>query len=226
MLRPLALVLLSLSCAAPALAQQSDQIGPFVFDVRGIFARHKIEPSVATDLQVNPGNVPTRSWGAVAGAHYYFWHTKHITLGVGGDVLWAHGGKTLTADATTGTGSTTTTASGTTEFPPATVDRHFLSVAPEFSLNFGHHNGWSYISGGMYGTSRLYLDRADAPATNVGMRRTLNYGGGARWFTNDRIAFAVDFHWYSVAQQEPNATGGILEPRTTLLVLSGGISIR
>jgi hypothetical protein len=226
MIRRLALVLVCLGCAAPAFAQQNDHVGPFVFDVRGIFARHKIEPSVATDLQVNPGNVPTRSWGAVAGAHYYFWHTKHITLGAGGDVLWAHGGRTLAADATTGTGTTTTTT-GTTEFPPATVDRHFLSFAPEFSLNFGHHNGWSYISGGMYGASRLYLDRADAPATNVGMRRTLNYGGGARWFTNDRIAFAVDFHWYSVAELPANPAANLVaEPRTTLLVLSGGISIR
>ena len=103
--------------------------------------------------------------------------------------------------------------------------RHFLTVVPELSLNFGHRNGWSYISGGMFGTSTLYLDRADAPATNVPRRSTLSYGGGARWFTNERIAFAVDFHWYSVAEMAATPTA-VFEPRTTLLVLSGGIAIK
>jgi hypothetical protein len=56
-------------------------------------------------------------------------------------------------------------------------------------------------------------------------RSTLSYGGGARWFTNDRIAFAVDFHWYSVAEMAVGPTW-VAEPRTTLLILSGGISIR
>ena len=47
----------------------------------------------------------------------------------------------------------------------------------------------------------------------------------ARWFTTDRIAFSVDFRWYSVAEQAA-ITGLVAQPRTTLLVLSGGIAIK
>src|SRR4051812_24350558 len=43
------------------------------------------------------------------------------------------------------------------------VQRHFATFSPEISLNFGHRQGWSYISGGMFGRSKLYLDREDTP---------------------------------------------------------------
>jgi len=214
MLRIVCALLVCLASAAPAAAQQDQPIGRFVADFRGVYSRSKVEPSIASDLGVESNNLPARSWGAAAGAHIYFWHTKHVTFGVGGETVWTHGSRT----------SETTNAGGTTT-PGPTVRRHFMTVVPELSLNFGHRNGWSYISGGMFGTSTLYVDRADAPAMNVPRRSTLSYGGGARWFTNKRIAFAVDFHWYSVAEMPATATA-VFEPRTTLLVLSGGIAIR
>jgi hypothetical protein len=215
--RAVCCLLACLAIAAPAAAQQRNEpIGRFALDVRGVFARHKIEPSIATELAVAAGNLPTRSFGLVGGAHYYPWRTSKITLGIGGEMLLARGSRTI--DMLGADGKTTT--------PGPTVRRHFTSVAPEISLNFGHRNGWSYISGGMFGSSKLYLERADARANGVPRRRTLNYGGGARWFTNDHIAFSVDFRWYSVAEQPASPTGAVLEPRTTLLVLSGGIGIR
>jgi hypothetical protein len=36
----------------------------------------------------------------------------------------------------------------------------------------------------------------------------------------------VDFRWYSVAEQPAVPGGVVLRPRTTLLVLSGGIAIK
>jgi hypothetical protein len=105
-----------------------------------------------------------------------------------------------------------------------TVRRHFTSFAPEVSLNFGHKNGWSYISGGL-GRSKLYLDRADIPASGTPGRQTINYGAGARWFNTHHLAFSVDVRWYSVAEQLATATV-VAQPRTTLLVLSGGISLK
>jgi hypothetical protein len=105
------------------------------------------------------------------------------------------------------------------------VRRRFTTFSPEISLNFGHRNGWSYISGGMFGRSKLYLEREDTPVSNAPYRATINYGGGARWFIRQHVAFSVDFRWYSVAEQ-PAATGIVAQPRTTLLVLSGGISFR
>jgi hypothetical protein len=207
-------VLVCLAFAAPATAQQDEPIGRYIFDVRGVYGRHKVEPTVASDLNVDSSNLPARSWGIAGGGHLYFWHTKHITLGAGAETVWMRGSRTpdvMNADGTTS--------------PGITVRRHFLTIVPEVSMNFGHRNGWSYISGGVFGTSTLYVDRADSPSSDVPKRSTLSYGGGARWFTTNRIAFAVDFHWYSVAQLDAGPTW-VAEPRTTLLVLSGGIAIR
>jgi len=207
-------LLLALAFAPPALAQQQEPIGLFAADVRGAFARHKAEPSVATDLQVEPGNLPTHSYGIVGGAHVYPLHLgKLVTVGFGGNVVFAGASRTL--DVTT---------NGTTTKSP-TVRRHFSTFSPEISLNFGHRTGWSYISGGMFGRSKLYVDRADAPAPGAPYRSSINYGGGARWFASNHIAFSVDFRWYSVAEQAA-APGLVAQPRTTLLVLSGGISLK
>jgi hypothetical protein len=180
-----------------------------------MFARHKQEPSVATDLQVKPANLPTRSLGLTFGAHWYPLHARLVTLGVGGHFLTAHGSQSIAA---TTTGTTTTPAS-------PTVVRHFRTLAPEVSLNFGHRNGWSYISGGL-GRSTLFVERKDQPVANAPSRQTINYGAGARWFTNHHVAVSLDVRWYAVAPQTASATGGVAQPRTTLLVLSGGIALR
>jgi hypothetical protein len=218
MIRLVCLLSVCLLSTVPAFAQQKEPVSGVAFDVRGVFARHKAEPSVATDLGVPSSNLPPRSWGLAGGGHIYVWKTRHMSLGVGATTVWSHGSKFMES-------TTTTSGTTTTTFPAATVRRHFLTLSPEVSFNFGHRNGWSYISGGMFGASRLYLDREDRPASNVPWRKTLNYGGGARWFNTEHLAFSVDFHWYSVAEQLA-APGVVAEPRTTLLVLSGGISIR
>ena len=205
-------LLVCLAIAVPASAQQKEPIGRFAVDLRGIFARHKVEPDIAKGLEVETVNLPVRSFGLAGGAHVYPWRSSKMTLRRAASrrcarqphsILGADGKPTMPA----------------TKSP--TVRRHFTSIAPEFSLNFGHRNGWSYISGGMFGRSKLYADRLDKPQTDAPMRKTLNYGGGARWFTTDHVAFSVDFRWYSIAEQ-PTATGIVFQPRTTLLVLSGG----
>ena len=220
MRRTVCCLLLCLSSAASARAQQQQKepIGRFAVDLRGAYGRHKAEPSVATDLGVSQGNLPTRTFGLVGGAHAYLLHTRKITFGVGGNVVYTRGSRTIDL----------VDANGLPTKPPTkspTVRRHFTSFSPEISLNFGHRNGYSYISGGMFGRSKLYLDRADQPASGQPFRKTLNYGGGARWFISDHIAFSVDFRWYSVTDQPATATL-IAQPGTTLLILSGGIAIK
>jgi len=210
----------ALTWPATAYAQQQPQIGPFAIDVRGVFARHKQEPSVATDLGVTPGNLPPRSYGFVGGAHVYPLHAGKVTIGFGAHLVIARGSRTLEAPPAATTSATPAAPAVTY----GTVQRHFKSFAPELSLNFGHRSGWSYISGGI-GRSTLYLDRADVPVTNAPGRQTINYGAGARWFNTHHLAFAVDVRWYSVAEQLAGA-GIVAQPRTTLLVLSGGISLK
>jgi hypothetical protein len=214
MRRPALLFCACLAIAAPAAAQQKELIGPFAIDIRGAFARHKAEPSVATELDVPPANLPTRTLGLAGGIHVYPLRSRRVTLGLGGTVVMTRGSKSLET-------------AGGTEKPvdgPA-VRRRFTTFSPEISLNFGHRDGWSYISGGMFGRSKLYLEREDAPVTEAPYRSTINYGGGARWFTSNHVAFSVDFRWYSVAEQAA-LPGTVAQPRTTLLVLSGGVSFR
>lgn len=215
-LRAASFLLSLIFVAVPAAAQQKEPLPVFTADLRGIFARHKTEPSIATSLDVEPGNLPTRSFGLVGGGHAYVLRGRKIALGIGGTVLVGGGSRTLDITASNGT---------VTQSP--TVRRHFRSITPEISLNFGHKNGWSYISGGFFGQSRLYLEREDAPATGAPLRKTLTYGAGARWFTTNHLAFSVDIRWYSVAEMPAStASNVVLEPRTTLMVLSGGISIK
>jgi len=209
-------VLVVLAFAAPAAAQQKEPLPIFAADLRGVFVRHKSEPDIAKELGVETGNLPTRSFGLVGGGHVYPWRGKSMALGVGGTMLFAGGSQTLE----------TTAADGTVTKSP-TVRRHFRSVTPEISLNFGHRNGWSYVSGGFFGQSRLYVELEDAPVTNPPQRKTLTYGAGARWFATNHVAFSFDIRWYSIAEMRPPADStAVPEPRTTLLVLSGGISFK
>ena len=226
LLRGVLIALAALVAPASVHAQQQQPIGPFAIDVRGVFARHKQEPSVATDLGVAPGNLPTRSYGLVGGAHVYPLHAGKVTFGFGAHLVVARGSRTLQPPAAGSTGTTGSTGSTATATSVVygTVQRHFKSFAPEVSLNFGHKSGWSYISGGI-GRSVLYLDRADKPVSNPPGRQTINYGAGARWFNTHHLAFSVDVRWYSVAEQLA-AAGVVAQPRTTLLVLSGGISVK
>lgn len=217
MLRCACCLLLLSSFATPAFAQQQEPIGPFVADIRGIVTRHQAEPSVANDLGVRAGNLPPRTLGFAGGAHVYPFRAGRVTFGFGGNVVFGRGSRTLDLESAAD-------AATTTKGP--TARRHFTSFSPEISLNFGHRNGWSYISGGMLGRSNLFVDVESAPATGTSYRSTINYGGGARWFTTDRVALSVDFRWYSVAEQPAVPGGVVLQPRTTLLVLSGGIAIK
>src|SRR5512146_3272420 len=79
----------ALCTAVPASAQPREPIGKFAIDVRGLFARHKQEPSVASDLGVAAGNLPSRSFGLVGGVQVYPVHAGKITFGFGGHVLMA-----------------------------------------------------------------------------------------------------------------------------------------
>jgi hypothetical protein len=54
---------------------------------------------------------------------------------------------------------------------------------------------------------------------------TINYGGGARWFVKPHLAFSVDVRFYAVypGTAEDGRPGS---PRTTLLMIGAGISVK
>ncbi len=203
-------ILLCLLCPLEASAQPPDPIGPFVVDVRGVLARFKEDAAIAAAIEVDPTNLPTRGLGLAVGAHWYPLSIRRITLGLGGEMLWARDSRTA---------EPTTTGTTTTEGP--TVTTRLSAIAPQVSLNFGRGEGWSYVSGGI-GLARLTAERADQPLANgAGRARTTHYGGGARWFTGPRLAFTFDLRFYAIDAQ-PDA----LMPRTRLMVVSVGASLR
>lgn len=205
-------VAIALGWASDSMAQPRTPIGPFVADVRGALARFKEDPTVAGSLGVQPDNLPTRGLGLAVGAHWYPLRGRRVTLGVGGEILLAR--DTRTAD-DEGAGAVT----------GPTVTTRLSAMSPQLSLNFGHGDGWSYISGGL-GVARLTAERDDGPSTGGAARtRTLHYGGGARWFTGPRLAFTFDLRFYTVNARP--AAGTIPEfPKTKTMVISAGISLR
>jgi hypothetical protein len=198
---------------APAFAQApvNERIGPFVVDFRGAFPRVKAVPSIASGIGVITTNLPERAFGLVFGAHVYPLRWKKMTFGVGGEFLTSRGSRTLEP----------TTQGGA---PGPTVNSHFSSYSPHVSFNFGAHDGWSYVSGGI-GESSLRIERADAPLLESPRRKTINYGFGARWFASRHFGVSLDARWYAIAPQFASATVPA-QPRMTVLVFNGGIAIR
>src|SRR4029078_13011763 len=79
------------------------------------------------------------------------------------------------------------------------TEEKFRSVAPQLSFNFGTGRGWSYLSGGL-GQSTWSLVPADCLPfpTDTDRLKTINYGGGARWFMKSHVAFSFDVRFYAI----------------------------
>lgn len=197
--------------AGAAHAQVDEPIGRFAADARLTWARFKEDPGIASALGVSPLNLPTRGLGIVVGAHWYPLRGRSVALGIGGEFLTAQDTRTLEP----------TTEDG--EDGP-TVETTLSSVAPQVSLNFGKKNGWSYISGGM-GSAAFTAQRLDDLIGEGTRVRTINYGGGARWFTNKHLAVSVDLRFYSVGAQPASADRPAF-PKSKMMVISGGVAFR
>jgi hypothetical protein len=199
-----------------ALAQETQPedlpIGRYVADVRFSFPKFKQDPNVATSIGVATENLPTRGLGLVVGAHWYPLRLGIVTFGVGGEVSKASRGRT------TNTGTDT-------EPVEVGVNTRFSAVSPQISFNFGARDGWSYISGGI-GWSTFTTENVDHPLPDPeSSTKTINYGGGARWFAKKHLAFNFDVRFYAVNPQLATATRPGF-PRMTLIALCGGISVR
>ena len=193
-------------------AQTAEPIGPVAIDVRVAAPRFKENADVASALGVSTANMPTRGLGLAGGLHWYPLRMGRVTLGVGGEVLFSGASNTLEAEDDTG------------EDGP-TVKTRFNAVSPQVSLNFGTGRGWSYLSGGL-GWGSFTTEREDDPVAEAdGSPRVLNYGGGARWFAKDHLAFCFDLRFYAINGQEAS-TGRPAYPKVTLMIISAGVSFK
>lgn len=203
--------------AAPAARAQEPgppRIGPWVIDLHGAFFKPPTSPQLAASRGLDSElDLPGFGIGATAGIHVYPLHWKAITFGIGGEVVVARahqGAVPLTTQTT----------------PGVAVTETFISAAPQLSFNFHGSNGWSYISGGI-GPSQWQIvpDGQATTAADEERLRTVNYGGGARWFIRKHLAFSLDVRIWQVDPGQPHS-GFPGSPRGNLLLMSAGISMR
>jgi hypothetical protein len=197
------LLALALAQAPPPTGVVDEPIERFAVDLQGSLANFPQDASIAASLGTIEESLPGRGLGGRIAATFYPFRLGPVTIGLGGALGFARG----------------------SEETPITAERFtttFLSAAPQLSLNFGRRPGWSYLSAGI-GTSRLTIAREGAGSGPTAP--TVDYGGGARWFVREHIAFSFDFRFYNIAATD--AEPGIAERfRTTMIVISAGISIK
>lgn len=203
-----------------------DRPGPWVVDLRGATVSLPQDAAFFPDIPSSTV-VPSRGYGLDIGAHIYVLQVGPARLGIGGMLLRARG----TASPGEPDEDEKPSPSGLATTPD--VAALLTTVGPQLSLNFGSRAGWSYLSAGI-GRARMstrasrFVDEDDedeitaAQLIEHGSRSSLNFGGGARWFTRQRLAvsFDVRFHIIGAGGEEPATPG------KTVLAASVGVSLR
>lgn len=197
---------------AQSLDRFNRRIPAYVVDLRAMLPKVPKNEALAQPYGVAGPALPGLGLGIEAGLHVYPVRRKTWALGVGASAGLA-GAKA----------SQKTDDEGNVE--GADVSVRFRALSPQVSINFGTAAGWSYLSGGL-GFSNLTLDTPTTPETVLATRRkTINYGGGGRWFFRDHLAFTLDLRLYAI-----NPVAADLDvlpsPRVTMMVISVGASFR
>ena len=204
------MVLLLMIAATPAAAQDPGPIGPFVIDIRGSFVSVGQAALLAANRGLGPGQLAASGLGLEVGGQVYLFRWRSITFGVGASALFL----------------STSRTPGQDDLDPddPTVNTRFRALSPQLSFNFGDGDGWSYLSGGL-GTSRMSVFVAQETEPAQRRARTLNYGGGARWFAKPGLAFSFDVRFFAISPLEQiNTEPG--SPRMTRVAINVGVSIK
>ncbi len=210
------IVTLVLGQAWPATAQDQEPIGRFVVDLRGSLVPFERNEEIALTSGFAPSATPGLGIGLDAGAQVYLYRWRAITIGLGARFHVSRADQGPTKPKPTETEQEV-------EHGP-TLRKTFMSVSPQLSLNFGGRDGWSYVSAGL-GTSRLRLYALDDEEAARRRSRTFNYGGGARWFVKEHLAFSLDLRFYAAQALQATDTNP-RSPRLKTMVLSVGTSFK
>ena len=134
-------------------------------------------------------SLPTRGFGVGFGGHVYAIQLGPGRIGVGADLSFAR---------------------GTSE----DVKTSFSSLDPQVSFNFGTADGWSYLSAGL-GVAWVSVD----PGGLSESVRSINWGGGARWFLGPHFGIGFDIRVRTLA-------AGELVPKGTSVAAAVGLSLK
>jgi hypothetical protein len=180
-------------------------------DLHVTVPRFPSDAAVADSRSMTVAELPGRGLGLHGALTFYPIKWRVVTFGIGGEV----------------------TANRSRSQPPASnpglrgAEEKFLSAAPQLSFNFGSGRGWSYLSGGI-GLSQWSLipdDRVEPFPGDTERLKTINYGGGARWFAKPHLAFSFDVRFYAINPGSPYL-GNPGSPRTRLLIVGAGVSFK
>ena len=209
------IILLMMAVATPALAQVERPIPPAVFDARLVFAGLGEDEITATALGITAEELPGRGLGLAAGLHFYPIRRQGFAFGIGGELIRVRGSKVESLDED--------------EEPPATplppeIRRRLDGLSGQISINFGHRDGWSYLTAGM-GPLVFQTYSGEIAPEDPPRKSTINMGGGARWFLNRHVALNLDARFYLTRPDEPSGATPPRE-RRRLMFLSVGFSVK
>lgn len=198
------------SAAAPARPPVDNRLPIAVVDARGVFAKLGQDEVTAAGLYTSALQMPSKAFGLTGGAHVYPWRGTSMAFGMGAEAMFARRSFEPIDTATLKPGGTV-------------FNRRLSGISGQLSLNFGHKLGWSYITAG-YGPMAFESYLAKLPPDGL-REMTLNYGGGARWFNFDHMAFTVDLRFYATnpALATPNTAA---RARHAVFVMSAGVAIK
>jgi hypothetical protein len=205
------------SFSAPALAQDPPPPIPWVVvDLHGTFPRFHTDDQLLADSRnlKSLAELPGTGLGVQIGLQIYPLHTRYVTVGLGGELAFARSRQTPPAGALAADGT-----------PLRSTEERITSLSPQLSLNFGNGSGWSYLSAGL-GQTTWFLapdDLGEYPP-NSDKLKTFNYGGGARWFIKPHVAFSLDVRFYVISPGFAYIFPAT--PRTTLLIIGAGVSLK
>ena len=210
------LAILAIVCAIAPAARAQDpppRLPPFVVDLHGNFARFPVDnEELLASRGLNTGELPPRGFGADAAVHVYPFRYRAVTFGIGGQFSYTRGHIAPPDEIVN-------------PFQRPVTER-FVTGGAALSFNFGTGDGWSYLSGGIGGTVWQIMPDGSEPLPQDEERlKTINYGGGARWFMKQHLAFSFDVRFYAVNPGSPSA-GFPGSPRKTLTVIGAGISLK
>ena len=204
--------LIVLLAANRALAQDPPpRIGPFVVDLHATVPRFPQDVQLAESRAMTLAELPGNGLGVLVGVHVYPLRWRAVTFGLGGEFATGRARQTPPA--------------AQTMLRPAT--ERLTTITPQLSFNFGTGNGWSYISGGLgRSTWAVTPQGQEGFAADSEQLKTISYGGGARWFMKTHLAFSFDARFYAINPGTPFVAGALGSPRTTLIVIGAGVSVR
>jgi hypothetical protein len=211
-MRRIPLIVLLAIVVAPSLCAQDPlpRIGPLVLDVHGTVPGFPADGALASSRGISLSELPGAGLGVQAGLHVYFFRWRAITFGIGGEAVAARAKQTPPAAAT----------------GVQAVTEQFRTLGSQLSLNFGSGHGWSYLSGGIGRSNWSIVPANRNPlVADDEILKTINYGGGARWFIRTHVAFSFDVRFYALNPGTPSL-GFPPSPRTTFVAVGAGVSVK